>query len=143
MPRYFNTTGSCRPEKHYMLPPEERIPDVQGFVDRGLYFVVHAPRQSGKTTCFRTLADSLTEVAELYGQHTADTGQVFTPEALTLAWELTRGQPWLVNALARQAVEKVAPDPATSVTPGVIEAAKEILHPAPRYAPRLADRSPA
>jgi hypothetical protein len=67
------------------------------------------------------------EVAELYEQHTADTGQVFTPEAKALAWELTRGQPWLVNALARQAVEKVASDPATPVTPGIIEAAREIL----------------
>lgn len=281
MPRYFNTTGPCRPGEHYMLSPEERIPDVGDLVERGLYFVVHAPRQSGKTTCFLTLAKILTasgrytallttcetgqrlepdperslgaviqmlqekaegalstalrppdpdpsvpsenrlhnlltrwarqssrpivlffdeidtlsgdalisvlrqlrsgfasrsaqfpwsvaliglrdirdyrlqgpepaslgtsspfnvkvesvtlsnftaaEVAELYEQHTADTGQVFTPEAKALAWELTRGQPWLVNALARQAVERIAPDPAVPVTPAVIEAAREIL----------------
>ncbi len=36
----------------------------------------------------------------LYRQHTQETGQVFTDGALALAWELTRGQPWLVNALA-------------------------------------------
>jgi type II secretory pathway predicted ATPase ExeA len=283
MSRYFNTAGPCRPAEHYMIPPEKRIPAVRGFIDRGLYFVVHAPRQSGKTTCFRDLADTLTasgrytallttcetgqklekpdieasiaavldilrqraerslpaelrpprpdasiapetrvrdllvrwsqqsprpvvlfldeidalhgdalisvlrqlrsgyddrpagfphavaliglrdvrdyrlqarpdaeslgtsspfnvkvesvtlssftaaEVADLYDQHTAETGQMFTPESKTLAWELTRGQPWLVNALARQAVETVAPDSATPVTPAVIEAAKEIL----------------
>jgi len=39
------------------------------------------------------------EVEELYQQHTAETGQQFTPEALDLIWKLTEGQPWLVNAL--------------------------------------------
>ena len=45
-------------------------------------------------------------------QHTADTGQVFTPAASTGAFGLTQGQPWLVNALARQVVEVLVPDPA-------------------------------
>jgi hypothetical protein len=40
------------------------------------------------------------EVNELYDQHTAATGQVFTEEARVLAWHYTQGQPWLVNALA-------------------------------------------
>lgn len=44
------------------------------------------------------------EVAMLYRQHTEETGQIFTPEALQRAFDLTQGQPWLVNALARQAV---------------------------------------
>ncbi|WP_295886546.1 AAA-like domain-containing protein [uncultured Thiohalocapsa sp.] len=43
------------------------------------------------------------EVATLLGQHTAETGQAFAPEALARVWELTRGQPWLVNALAYEA----------------------------------------
>ena len=42
------------------------------------------------------------DVAILYRQHTADTGQSFTPEAIALIWDLTRGQPWLVNALGYQ-----------------------------------------
>ena len=36
----------------------------------------------------------------LLGQHTEDTGQAFAPEALEAVWAQTRGQPWLVNALA-------------------------------------------
>ncbi len=40
------------------------------------------------------------ETFALLGQHTADTGQPFTPEALEAVWTHTRGQPWLVNALA-------------------------------------------
>ncbi len=42
------------------------------------------------------------DVVELYRQHTAETGQSFSPEALALIWDLTRGQPWLVNALGYQ-----------------------------------------
>ena len=39
------------------------------------------------------------EMTALYHQHTKETGQAFTDEALTRSWELTQGQPWLVNAL--------------------------------------------
>jgi hypothetical protein len=67
------------------------------------------------------------EVAELYAQHTAETGQVFTPEASALAFDLTGGHPWLVNALARESVEKLAPDQAVPITPEIITAAKEAL----------------
>ena len=40
------------------------------------------------------------EVKALLGQHTAETGQEFAPEAVDAVWGQTRGQPWLVNALA-------------------------------------------
>ena len=42
------------------------------------------------------------EVNALLGQHTAETGQQFAPEAVAAVWDQTRGQPWLVNALARE-----------------------------------------
>ena len=42
------------------------------------------------------------EVRALLGQHTADTGQEFAEEAVRAVWDQTRGQPWLVNALARE-----------------------------------------
>ncbi len=281
MHRFFNTAGPCDPKKHYMLPPERRIPGVHRLIDQELYFVIHAPRQVGKTTCFRTLAQTLTaegnyaalhascemaqamgkniegavqaiveallkearlqlpnelrppkvphvssatrlnlflaqwaetcplpvvlfldeidalldeslvsvlrqlrdgymsrpgafpqsvaliglrdvrdykvsirpktaslgtsspfnikvdsitirnftqdEVAELYLQHTEETGQTFTDEALEMAWDLTRGQPWLVNALARLVVEKDVADRHTPITAAHIEAAKEAI----------------
>ena len=43
------------------------------------------------------------EVAALLAQHTAETGQEFSSAALETVWRLTRGQPWLVNALAHEA----------------------------------------
>ena len=43
------------------------------------------------------------DVQALLAQHTGETGQAFTPEALDAVWTQTRGQPWLVNALAHGA----------------------------------------
>ena len=51
---------------------------------------------------------SESEVAALLGQHTAETGQEFSQEALDATWNRTQGQPWLVNALAREACFKHA-----------------------------------
>ena len=68
-----------------------------------------------------------TEVAELYDQHTEATGQVFTPEGVQLAFELTQGQPWLVNALAKEIVEVIVTDPEIAITPEHFQTAKETL----------------
>ena len=55
MERFFNIAGPCVAAKHYMLPATERLPEVVGMIRRELYFVVHAPRQSGKTTALKQL----------------------------------------------------------------------------------------
>lgn len=281
MARWFNTTGPCVQTKHYMLPaPRWSVPGIQRLVDQENYFVLHAPRQIGKTTAMLALAKTLTasgqyaallvsaelgapfsddpgamelallnswrgdakihlptdclpppwpetsagqrieaglsawsqaipkplvlfideidtlqngalisvlrqlrngfrsrphgfpqsvaliglrdvrdykvasggsdrlttsspfnikaesitmrnftaaEVAELYQQHTDDTGRIFSQAATDLVFELTDGQPWLVNALARQLVEVLAPEPTTTITPELVQQAKEIL----------------
>jgi hypothetical protein len=281
MGRRFNTAGPCLPDYHYMLPPLRRLPEAPGLVDQLGYFVVHAPRQTGKTTAIRALATELTaggryaavafsceagravgddyaaaqlgildtiraraesslpaelwpppwpeaaeagllraglaawaracprpvvlffdeidalqgqsllsvlsqlregfnerpagfpasvilcglrdvrdykaasggdpsrlgtsspfnikvaslrlgdftpaEVAELYGQHTAETGQEFTEPALARAVELTAGQPWLVNALAAEAVYELGVPAGQPITVDHVEQAKERL----------------
>ncbi|MBI5515217.1 MAG: ATP-binding protein [Deltaproteobacteria bacterium] len=280
MPRHFNTAGPCVPEDHYMLPPERRLPGVREVIAQKSYFVLHAPRQVGKTTSLMTLASALTaegrfaavlvsmetgaafsddvgaaedailddwrrrarrwlppelqpppwpsasagsrigaaleawsvacprplvifldeidalrdaallsvlrqlraghpnrpkgfpwslalvglrdvrdykvasggseqlhtaspfnikvesltmrnftetEVAELYAQHTAETGQRFTPEAIDSAFELTQGQPWLVNALARQLVQVVVPDRREPIQNTHVDQAQNLL----------------
>jgi len=67
------------------------------------------------------------EVKELLSQHTAETGQIFTEESLRLVFDLTQGQPWLVNALAKVVVEELVSDVAHPILPDHIEQAKEIL----------------
>ena len=279
MPRQFNTAGPCKAEDHYMLATERRLPELRRVIDGKNYFVLHAPRQVGKTTSLLALGASLTaegryaavlvsmetggarsdpdaaeltilgswrrrarhwlppelqpppwpdavpgtriaagleawawhcprplvvfldeidalegelltsvlrqirdghpnrpkafpwslalvglrdvrdyklasggvdrahssspfnikvesftmrdftagEVAELYAQHTAETGQRFEDDAVALAFELTQGQPWLVNALARQLTEVFVTDRARAVTAADVLAARDRL----------------
>jgi len=279
--RFFNITGSCDPARHYMIPAERRLPECEALIAKQAYFVVHAPRQTGKTTAMKALASRLTaegryaalrfscqaaqvysedvsaaertvwseieasaraalpeelrppaladtvtvnlirtqlarwaevcprplvlifdeidamagsslksvlgqlrtgfdgrpaafpwsvilcgmrdvrdykaasggdptrlgtsspfnikeeslrivnfteaDIRELYGQHTAETGQAFTERALTRAWELTQGQPWLCNALAREVVEKLRVPLSEEITVDHMDEAKERL----------------
>jgi len=280
MKKHFNTAGPCQPDIHYMLSSVERMPHIKSLIDQRNYFVIHAPRQVGKTTAMLTLAQELTasgeytalmvsvevgsafpdqpeiaeqailgswaenakfwlpkelhlpaipdakagqninatlslwaetsprpfilfideidslqnqtlisvlrqlrdgfprrpkgfpqslglvgmrdvrdykyaaggskrlntsspfnikvqsftlrnfnqdEVRRLYAQHTEATGQIFTEEAVNLAFHLTQGQPWLVNAIAKEITEYIAPDPAIPITVELINQAKEIL----------------
>jgi hypothetical protein len=65
----------------------------------------------------------------LVGQHTADTGQTFTADALARVWELTLGQPWLVNALAFEACFEMSEgrDRRRPIDAALIDQAKERL----------------
>ncbi|WP_437334015.1 hypothetical protein [Sorangium sp. So ce394] len=67
------------------------------------------------------------EVAGLYAQHTAATGQVFAPDAVDLAFQLTCGQPWLVNALAREMVDEHVPDRSVTLVPAHVRAARDAI----------------
>ena len=69
MSRWFNIGGPCIAAKHYMLPASERLPNVWSLIRKEQYFVVHAPRQCGKTTAFRALMDEINakgDVAAMY-----------------------------------------------------------------------------
>ena len=59
--RSFNTAGPVKPDKHYCIPPLERIDleEVLRLVRDEQYFVLHAPRQTGKTSVLLALADVL------------------------------------------------------------------------------------
>ena len=59
--RSFNTTGPVKPDKHYCIPPLERfdLDEVLRLVDGEKYFVLHAPRQTGKTSSLLALCDLL------------------------------------------------------------------------------------
>ena len=60
--RSFNTAGPVKPDKHYCIPPLERIDldEVLRLVRDEQYFVLHAPRQTGKTSALLALAEVLT-----------------------------------------------------------------------------------
>ncbi|QOV23417.1 AAA family ATPase [Anabaenopsis elenkinii] len=280
MTKWFNTAGPCQLDIHYTLSTSERLPQLKGLIEQRNYFVIHAPRQTGKTTAMLTLAQELTasgkytavmvsaevgsafpdqpevaerrildawqdaidfwlptelqppfltngnppqrigsflkswvetsvrpvvvfideidslqnqtlinllrqlrdgfprrpqgfpqcvaligmrdvrdykvasggsdrlntsspfnikvrsltlsnftleEVKSLYEQHTAATGQIFTHQAINHAYDLTQGQPWLVNALAKEVTEYLAEDVNIPITVDLINQAKDIL----------------
>jgi hypothetical protein len=92
------------------------------------------PVRIGSPSPFNVLVKSLrignfseVEVRALYAQHTAETGQVFEEGALVRAYEATRGQPWLTNALAHEIVDEMRVPIAEPITPQHVEQAAERL----------------
>lgn len=69
------------------------------------------------------------EMESLYRRHVDETGQTFTVEALDRLWELTQGQPWLVNALGYETCfrMKTGRDRQQPITILMIDEAKENL----------------
>ena len=59
--RFFTTAGPVKPAKHYCIPPLERLnlAEVLALVRDEKYFVLHAPRQTGKTSALLALRDLL------------------------------------------------------------------------------------
>jgi len=59
----FNTAGPSVPGDHYMIDPLVRIdaPEIEALIDDKRYFVLHAPRQTGKTTCLLALMHHLNQ----------------------------------------------------------------------------------
>jgi hypothetical protein len=114
--RFFNTAGPVDPRRHYCIPPLTRfdLDEVLMLIAQHKYFVLHAPRQ---------------EVEALYAQHTEETGQVFEPPALARLWDLSRGQPWLVNPLGYEVCfeTKADRDRSRPITLDKVEQAKEAL----------------
>lgn len=47
------------------------------------------------------------EMTKLYTQHTKQTGQIFPPPIIEQIYDYTQGQPWLVNAIAKETVVKI------------------------------------
>ena len=69
------------------------------------------------------------EIHELYMQHTNETGQRFDEACFPLIWNATEGQPWLVNALAREVTwsMKENRDRSITITPEMMYKAQENL----------------
>ncbi|MDR3155088.1 MAG: ATP-binding protein, partial [Deltaproteobacteria bacterium] len=59
--KLFNIAGPCVPGEHYMLPAAERLAEVDSLIADRQYFVLHAPRQSGKTTTIQAYVDKIND----------------------------------------------------------------------------------
>jgi len=61
------------------------------------------------------------EAADLLHQHTAETGQLFAPEALESIYRETEGQPFLVNRLGQLLTREVVTDRSQTITAAHVE----------------------
>lgn len=61
MEKFFNTAGPIQPDIHYMVNPLNRInlDEIEMLITQRKYFVLHAPRQTGKTSMMLALRDYL------------------------------------------------------------------------------------
>ncbi|MEE8583392.1 MAG: hypothetical protein V3T83_00920 [Acidobacteriota bacterium] len=124
--RFFNTAGPVDCADHYCLPPLERfdLKELLRLIAQKKYFVLHAPRQTGKTTCLLALRDYLNQAGDfccLYfnvepgqtsrGEVASTTRTVLDEMAI---WSRTTfGDPFLDDIIAA-ALEKREPQSAFS-----------------------------
>ncbi len=97
--RFFNTTGPVVAEDHYCIPPLGRfdLGEILRLVDDKRYFVLHAPRQTGKTSALLALRDLLNE----RGRHRCLYANV--EPAQTARGDVEQGLRATMTALAREA----------------------------------------
>ena len=104
--RYFNITGPCFPEMHYLLPPKDRLIGAQldRYVGDQLYWVLHAPRQTGKTTFLQAWMRELNASGTCLACYVTveRCQQIPTAEA---------AMPALIDAILEQAAKAAVPVP--------------------------------
>ena len=63
MERFFNTAGPNIVEDNYTIDPLSRfdLDDILTLIRQKRYFVLHAPRQTGKTSCLLALRDYINQ----------------------------------------------------------------------------------
>ncbi|MDR0733199.1 MAG: AAA-like domain-containing protein, partial [Dysgonamonadaceae bacterium] len=66
MMKYFNIAGPCNNTEHYMIDAATRLHGVERLIEHKQYFVIHAARQSGKTTYLKDLTERLNVAGKYY-----------------------------------------------------------------------------
>ena len=65
MKKFFNVTGFCNPERHYIIDPLRGLNEqIVKLIQDQYYFTIHAPRQSGKTTMLHSLMHKINAEGE-------------------------------------------------------------------------------
>jgi len=91
--REFNVAGPCVPDEHYMLDPLRGVDhDLTDLIDGKKYFVIHAARQSGKTTLLQTLTRRINEQGKYYALYC-------TVEASSILTDPEKGLPAIVKRM--------------------------------------------
>lgn len=59
MKKRLNVTGTCIPEKHYMVNTSRELKSIMELIDNEECFIINRPRQYGKTTTLYLLNKQL------------------------------------------------------------------------------------
>ena len=114
--RFFNTEGPVVPQDHYRLPPLQRwdLDEILTLIDQKKYFLLHAPRQTGKTTCLLALADYLNQG----GRHRAVYANLEPAQAYRE--QVDQGMAVAVEQISRGARDQLGDSGATALGQEVI-----------------------
>jgi len=104
--RFFNTAGPVNEAKHYTVPPLKRfdLSEIETLIAQEKYFVLHAPRQTGKTTSMLKLVDYL----NAGGRYRALYCNV--EMAQTAREDVAKGMQSILSILAERAVNDLGDD---------------------------------
>ena len=106
--RFFNTSGPVVPADHYCIPPLTRVDldDICELIRNKRYFVLHAPRQTGKTSVLLALRDLLNS-GEVGGYRcvyfNVEAGQAAREDttramgAIFRSWPPEHARPWAMS----------------------------------------------
>ncbi|WP_185970564.1 AAA family ATPase, partial [Tepidimonas sediminis] len=99
MEKQFNTAGPSIPGDHYLLDPLTRVDlaEIESLIEAKRYFVLHAPRQTGKTTALLALMEHLNR----QGRYRALYANIETAQAAR--GNVAEGMAAIVRALASAA----------------------------------------
>lgn len=114
--RFFNTEGPVKKDKHYCLPPLQRwdLEEILSLIEQEKYFLLHAPRQTGKTTCLLALA----EYVNRQGDYRAVYANIEPAQAARE--NVTMGMTAVVEQIARGARDQIDDSQATTLAESII-----------------------
>ena len=101
--RYFNTAGPCKSQKHYMIEASTRLKGVKQLIDQEQYFVIHAARQSGKTTYLMDLTQRINEEGKYYAIYCS-------LESLQKIIDTKEGIPQIISCISKSIINAQLPN---------------------------------
>ena len=101
MERFFNTAGPNIPEDHYHIPSLERVDweEIQWLIDQKRYFLLHAPRQTGKTSVLLEMMEALNAQGRYHALY------VNIEAAQAVRNDVARGMAVVCHAIAGRALD--------------------------------------
>ena len=101
--KFFNTAGPVNPEKHYCLPTQKRLneQEVRMLIEQEKYFILHAPRQTGKTSTMLEFAKVLNEEGKYNALY------INVESAQAMRGNVEKALPIIVNEVAKRVREQL------------------------------------